>query len=116
MSFLLTAASDRTKYSLQRATLSFGTVKSIRYSGIRFHIFYCNSAGISDVFRYDEVFAIARFHCVTICQGRRKIISLYRRIVISKLLIKRYGRKITENRYIGVNLTCTFFTAYSAEL
>ena len=50
VSFLLTAASDRTKYSLQRAKLSFGTVKSIRYSGVRFHIFYCNSAGLSDVF------------------------------------------------------------------
>ena len=66
LSFLLTAASDRTKYSLQRGKdkLCVGTVKIyIRYSGVRFHIFYCNSAGLSDVFRYNGVFVIAGFHC-----------------------------------------------------
>ena len=37
--------------------------KSIRYSGVRFHIFYCNSAGLSDVFRYNGVFVIAGLCC-----------------------------------------------------
>ena len=30
-----------------------------------FHIFYCNSAGFSGVFRYNRVFVIVEFHCIT---------------------------------------------------
>ena len=71
MSFLPTA-SDRTKYSLQRGKLCIGTVKinslkrglrysGVRYSGVCFPIFYCNSAGLSNVVRYNGVFVIARF-------------------------------------------------------
>ena len=37
--------------------------KIVRYSGVHFHIFYCNSAGLSDVFRYNGVLVIAGFHC-----------------------------------------------------
>ena len=33
--------------------------KSIRYSGVCFHIFYCNSVGLSNVVRYNGVFVIA---------------------------------------------------------
>ena len=45
---------------------ALGPSKSIRYSGIRYngvhvHIFYCNSAGLSNVFRYNWVFVIAGF-------------------------------------------------------
>ena len=45
----LRTASDRANYSLQRGELCVGTVKSIRYNGVRysgvcFHIFYCNYA------------------------------------------------------------------------
>ena len=59
MSFSLTAV-DRTKYSLERGKLCVGTNKSMRYSGVRysrvcFHIFYCNSAGLSNVVRYNGV-------------------------------------------------------------
>ena len=47
--------------------------KSIRYSGVRFHIFYCNSAGLSDVVRYDGVFVIAGLHsCITILPREQK--------------------------------------------
>ena len=47
---------------------ALGTSKTIRYSGVRFQIFYCNSAGLSNVFRYNGVFVIAGFltagyHC-----------------------------------------------------
>ena len=35
--------------------------KSILYSGVSFHISYCNSAGLSDVFRHNRVFVIAWF-------------------------------------------------------
>ena len=40
----------------------------VRYSGDCFHIFYCNSAGLSNVVRYNGVFIIAGFviagcHC-----------------------------------------------------
>ena len=59
MPFLQTA-SDRTKYSLQPGKLCVGTVKSIRYSGVCFHIFYCNSA-LSYVVRYNGVIVIAGF-------------------------------------------------------
>ena len=31
--------------------------------GVRFHMFYCNSAGLSDVFCYNGVFVVAGFHC-----------------------------------------------------
>ena len=69
-----------TKYSLQRGKLCIRTVKiyslqrgfrysRVRYSGVRFHIFYCNSAGLSNVVRYNGVFVIAEFviagcHCM----------------------------------------------------
>ena len=33
----------------------------IRYNGVHVHIFYCNSAGLSNVFRYNWVFVIAGF-------------------------------------------------------
>ena len=47
---------------------ALGSSKSIRYSGACFHIFYCNSAGLSNVARYNGVFVIAEFviagcHC-----------------------------------------------------
>ena len=40
----------------------------IRYSGVCFHIFYCNSVGLSYVVRYNGVYVTARFviawcHC-----------------------------------------------------
>ena len=38
-----------------------GLSKSIRYSGVCFHILYCKSAGLSDVFRYNRVFVMAGF-------------------------------------------------------
>ena len=42
--------------------------RGVRYSGVCFHIFYCNSAGLSYVVRYNGVFVIAGFviagcHC-----------------------------------------------------
>ena len=45
-----------------------GLSKSIRYSGVCFHIFYCNSSGLSYVVCYNGVFIIAGFgiavcHC-----------------------------------------------------
>ena len=73
MSLLLTA-SDRTKYSLQRGKFCVGTVKinalmrgfrysGVHYSGVCFHIFYCNSAGLPNVvhYIYNGVFVIAGF-------------------------------------------------------
>ena len=52
---------------------ALGPSKSIRYSGVRysgvcFHIFYCNSAWLSNVVRYNGVFVTAGFviagsHC-----------------------------------------------------
>ena len=64
----LRTASDRTKYSLYRVNCSLGPSKSIRYSGVCFYIFYCNSAGLSYVARYNGVCVIAGFliagcHC-----------------------------------------------------
>ena len=44
-------------------TKCHGTEKIVRYSGVYFHIFYSNSAGLSDVFRYNGVLVIAGFHC-----------------------------------------------------
>ena len=46
---------------------ALGPSKSIRYSGVCFHIFYCNSAGLSNVARCNGVFIIAGFHCNTNC-------------------------------------------------
>ena len=57
---------------------ALGPSKSVRYSGdsaiagfviCQFHIFYCNSAGLSNVVRYNGVFVIAGFviegsHCI----------------------------------------------------
>ena len=46
-----------------------GTIKinslygEFHYSGVCFHIFYCNSAGLSNVVRYNGVFVIAGCHC-----------------------------------------------------
>ena len=34
---------------------------SVRYSRVCFHICYCNSAGLSNVVRYNRVFIIAGF-------------------------------------------------------
>ena len=78
MSFLLTA-SDRRKYSLERGKLCSGTVKinslsgdfviaGFEIAGFCFHIFYCNSAGLSNVVGYNGVFVIVGFliagcHC-----------------------------------------------------
>ena len=61
MWFLLTV-SDRTKYSLQQGKWCVRTVKiyplqwvfrysEVRYSRVCFHIFYCNSVGLSNVVR-----------------------------------------------------------------
>ena len=57
---------------------ALGLSKSIRYSGVCysgvcFHVFYCNSAGLSNVVRYNRVFAIAGFviagfHCTYISE------------------------------------------------
>ena len=54
--------------SLQRGFRYTG----VRYSGVCFHIFYCNSAGLSNV-RYNGVFVIAGFviavfHCTQLKQ------------------------------------------------
>ena len=81
MSFLLTV-SDRTKYiRYSGANCALGPSKSIRCSGhyfiavfvvarnLHFHIFYCNSARLSNVVRYNSgLFVIAGFviagcHC-----------------------------------------------------
>ena len=93
MSFLLTA-SDRTKYS------SYCGVKftlrpsesiryrrgfrcsGIRYSGVCFHIFYCNSAGLSNVVRYNGVFFIAGIviegcHCSYVQPQRVRFLSRF---------------------------------------
>ena len=42
-------------------TCALGPSKSIRYNGVCFPIFYCNSAGLSNVVRCNGVFVIARF-------------------------------------------------------
>ena len=54
--------------------------KSVRYSGVHysrvcFHIFYCNSAGLSNVVHYNGVFVTVRFiiagcHCSEQCYKR----------------------------------------------
>ena len=43
---------------------ALGQSKSIRYSGVRFHIFYCSSAGLSNGVRENGVFVIAGCHCI----------------------------------------------------
>ena len=64
---LLQATGQNFRYSGVNCVLK--PSKSIRYSGdfgiagVRFHMFYCNSAGLSDVFRCNGVFVIAGFHC-----------------------------------------------------
>ena len=62
----MTAASNWNNYTLQwgQYYCGLGVSKSNRYSRVRFHIFYCNSAGLSEVFRFKEVFIIAGFHCI----------------------------------------------------
>ena len=57
--WLLRATRQNICYSGVNCVL--GLSKSIRYSGVCFHIFYCNSAGLSDVFCYKRVFAMAEF-------------------------------------------------------
>ena len=57
--------------------MALGPSKSIRHSGVRysgvlFRIFYCNSAGLSNDVRYNGVFVIAGFviagcHCNCLC-------------------------------------------------
>ena len=42
---------------------ALGPLKCIRYSGVCFHISYCNAAGLSNVVRYNGVFVIAGCHC-----------------------------------------------------
>ena len=50
-------------------------------AGVRFHIFYCNSAGLSNVVRYDGVFVTAGFvitgcHCTRYFQvGYKSLLS-----------------------------------------
>ena len=56
---------------------ALGPSKSIRYSGVRFHIFYYNSAGLSDVVRYTGIFVIAGSikagcHCTVFLSSYRK--------------------------------------------
>ena len=53
-----------------RVNCALGPSKSICYSGVCFHIFYWNSAGLSNVVRYNRVFVIAGFviagfHCIS---------------------------------------------------
>ena len=38
-------------------------IAGARYCGVHFHIFYCNSAGLSNAVRYNEVYVIAGCHC-----------------------------------------------------
>ena len=47
-----------------RVNCALGPSKSIRYSGVLFHIFYCDSAGISNDVLYNGVFVIAGCHCI----------------------------------------------------
>ena len=62
MPFLWTA-SDRTKINIcySGVNCALGLSKSIRYSRVCFHIFYCYSAGLSYVVCYNRVFVIAGF-------------------------------------------------------
>ena len=64
-----------------------GPSKSIRYSEVCFPIFYCNSAGLSNIVRCNGVFVIARFviagcHCTLLsqCLSPPRCINGYRRI------------------------------------
>ena len=57
--WLLRATGQNVCYSGVNCVL--GPSKSIRYSGVCFHIFYCNSAGLSEVFRFNRVFVMAGF-------------------------------------------------------
>ena len=75
--YWLRATEQDIRYS--RVNCALGPSKSIRYSGyfviagfryigVCFHIFYCNSAGLSNVDRYNGIFVIAGFviarcHC-----------------------------------------------------
>ena len=65
------ASGQNIRYSGVNCAL--GPSKSVRYSGVRYNgvhfcIFYCNSAGLLNVVRYNGVFVIAEFaiagcHC-----------------------------------------------------
>ena len=47
-----------------------GLLTGARYSGVCFHIFYCNFSGLSNVIRYNGIYVIAGFvitgcHCTS---------------------------------------------------
>ena len=55
-------------YEIRKKTYFTIRYSGVRYSGLCFHIFYCNSAGLSYVVRYNGIFVIAEFvvagcHC-----------------------------------------------------
>ena len=86
----------RLRYSGVNCAL--GPSKSIRCSGVCFPIFYCNSARLSNVVRYNGVFVIARFviagfHC---CRPRwlgfnaqtmHSFVVLFHRLKVVRLII-----------------------------
>ena len=55
-SFVLRDRQDSIRYS--------GDFVIGSYSGVCFHIFYCNSPGLSAVFRFNGVFVVAVFHSI----------------------------------------------------
>ena len=63
MPFLRTQRATGQNIRYSGVNCALGPSKTIRYSGVCFHIFYCNSAGLSYVVRYNGVFVIAGFHC-----------------------------------------------------
>ena len=68
--YRLRATWQNFRYSGVKCVL--GPSKSIRYSEVCFPIFYCNSAGLSNVVRYNGIFVIVRFvvaecHCIWRC-------------------------------------------------
>ena len=74
--YWLRVTGQNIRYSGENCVL--GPSKSIRYSEVCFHIFYCNSAGLSNVVRNNGVFVIAGFviarcHCssrtIIVCQN-----------------------------------------------
>ena len=49
---------NRQNNSYSGINCALGPSKSIHYSGVCLHMFYCNSAGLSDFFRHNGVFVI----------------------------------------------------------
>ena len=49
---------NRQNISYSGINCALGPSKSIHYSGVCLHMFYCNSAGLSDFFRYNGIFVI----------------------------------------------------------